>query len=423
MKQVNITKLKNGMKIITDYNPWIESVVCGVWVNIGSRSETKEINGVSHFLEHMAFKGTKTKSYTDIAETIEDIGGDINAYTSKDHTFYYTKTLKEHLRTSIDILSDILQNSIFDETETNKERNVILQEYYSSIDTPDEIIDDYYFETAYKNQSLGRMILGTDSTIKSITPNILKNYIKTNYTADKINLIVSGNFKEDEVISLAEEYFINIEKPNITNKHEIAKYNGGYFLKEKNLEQIHFMLGFESSKATNLKNILSESILNNILGGGMSSRLFQEIREKQNLVYSIYSSSSHFIDTGSLFIYTSTEPNKINNVIDSTINEIIKISNNTITETELQRAKNVYKTGILTALESSMSRARILGRQIQYFQEHIILSKIVDLLENITINDVQNIARKIFSSPITAVALGKCKNIYNLKDIENRLKL
>ncbi len=422
MNDVKFTKLQNGMTVITDFNPSIESVTCCVWVNVGSRCETPEINGVSHFLEHMAFKGTETKTYTNIAETIEDIGGDMNAYTSKDHTLYYTKTLKEHISTSIDILSDIIQNSIFDETETDKERQVILQEYYSSIDTPDDIIDEYYNETAYKDQALGRMILGSDKTIKSITQNTLKNYIKKNYSADKIYLIVSGNFSYDNVIKLANKYFTNINPVNTNISYENAKYTGGYSIHEKDLEQIHFILGFESNSIKNRYELLCEGILNNTLGGGMSSRLFQEIREKQNLVYSIYSSSSNYSDTGNLYIYTSTEPNKINKVIDATTNEIKKICENGITEKEFLRAKAGYKSSILMSLENSMIRARSLGKQMQHFGKYIPLSETINLLDSIKINDIQKTAQKIFSSKITAAALGKCSDIYDLNKIDSLLK-
>lgn len=420
MKDVKFTKLPNGLTIITDFNPSIETVFTGVWVSVGSRNENENINGISHFLEHMAFKGTTSKSYKDIAEIIEDIGGDINAYTSKDHTFYYTKTLKEYLEVSIDILSDIIQNSIFNEEETNKERNVILQEYYSSLDTPDDIIYDYYSETAYSNQSLGRAILGTEKTITSITPNMLKSYIKNNYCADKIYFIVSGNFDYDNVIKLCEKYFTNlIPAGNCPNPTSL--YNGGYFIKNKDLEQIHFMLGFEATNLHNRKEVFCENILNNTLGGGMSSRLFQEVREKHNLVYTIYSSITNYSDTGNFYIYTSTEPEKINKVIDATTNEIIKICENGITERELNRAKINYKSSVLMSLENSNARVRVLGRQMQHFGKHIPFSESIELIDSITLNDIKNTAHNIFSSKITAVALGKCENIYDMDTIKLKL--
>ncbi len=420
MKDVKFTKLDNGLTVITDFNPSIETVFSGVWVSVGSRNETEDINGISHFLEHMAFKGTTTKSYKDIAEKIEDIGGDINAYTSKDHTFYYTKTLKEYLEVSVDILSDIIQNSIFNEEETSKERNVILQEYYSSLDTPDDVIYDYYSETAYPNQSLGRPILGTEKTIASITPNMLKSYIANNYCADKVYFIVSGNFDYDNVINLCKKYFTNLV-PAGSCSTPSSQYKGGYFVKNKELEQIHFMLGFEARNLFDRKEVFCENILNNTLGGGMSSRLFQEVREKHNLVYTIYSSVSNYSDTGHFYIYTSTEPEKINKVIDATTDEIIKICNDGISQRELDRAKVNYKSSVLMSLENSTARARVLGRQMQHFGEHIPFSESINLIESITLEDIKNTAKNIFSSGITAVALGKCENIYDMDTIKTKL--
>ncbi len=419
MKDVKITKLDNGLTIITDFNPSIETVFCGVWASVGSRNETKEINGISHFLEHMAFKGTTTKSYKDIAETIEDIGGDINAYTSKDHTFFYTKTLKEYLETSIDILSDIIQNSVFDTTETSKERNVILQEYYSSLDTPDDVIYDYYGETAYPNQPLGRTILGTDETIRSITPDMLKSYIKTNYCVDRLFLVISGNFDNEKVTELAKKYFTNLT-PAGCPPTPSAKYEGGYFVKNKDLEQIHLILGFEATNLHNRKEVFCENILCNTLGGGMSSRLFQEIREKHNLVYTIYSNVTNYSDTGHFYIYTSTVPEKINQVIDTSINEILKITDG-ITPQELNRAKVSYKSSMLMSLENSTARARILGRQMQHFGKHIPFSESISMIESISLEDIKETAKKVFSSNLTITGLGKCENLYDYEKIQSKI--
>ena len=420
MQNVNITKMENGLTVVSDFNPYVETVFCGVWAGVGSVNETEDINGISHFLEHMAFKGTTSKSYKDIAEIIEDIGGDINAYTSKDHTFYYTKTLKEYLETSIDILSDIIQNSVFSEEETIKEKNVILQEYYSSLDTPDDIIYDYYSETAYPNQSLGRPILGKEETIKNITPALLKKYINENYCADKLFFVISGNFDYNNLINLIKKYFVNLGQKGLC-KTPTSSYEGGYFIKNKDLEQIHFMIGFEASNLHNRRDVFCENILNNNLSGGMSSRLFQEIREKQNLVYSIYSSVNNYSDTGNFYVYTSTEPAKINKVIDAITDEIKKICDKGILEKELERAKINYKASMLMSLENSNIRARILGRQMQYFGKYIPFEESVKIIESISLDDIKRTAEKIFSSKITAVALGNCNDIYDMDNIKNKL--
>ncbi len=423
MEQISVKILKNNIRLITNYNDSIESVVCGVWAATGSRNEEANLNGISHFLEHMAFKGTSTKTYTDIAEKIEDIGGDFNAFTTRENTFYYTKTLKEYLPTSIEILADIIQNSIFDETETNKERDVILQEYYNSLDTPDDIIYDYYYENVYKNQALGRMILGTENTIKSITPEMLKNYIKKNYTTNNIYIVISGNFNEKQVIELTEKYFDKITNSKETKSFEPGIYTGGYKIYEKDLEQTHFMLGFKSNKITDQKETIAEIMLATILGGGMSSRLFQEIREKQNLVYTIYASCNNHIDTGNFYIYSCTSPDKINNVIDATTTEIKKLLSNGISDKELLRAKSMSKSSLLMSLEKPMSRAISLCKQIQFKNKITPLTDTIRDIESITKNDIINVAADIFKTDITIVALGNAKNIYDKNKIENLLKV
>lgn len=420
MNDVRVEKLANGLTVITDYVPTVESVLVGLMSAVGSVNETANINGISHFLEHMAFKGTKTRTYTQIAEMIEDIGGDINAYTSKDHTFYYTKVLKEYLEHGIDILADIIQNSVFDEVETSKERNVILQELYNSLDTPDDIIYDYFAETAYPNQSMGRPILGTEETINSITPDKLRNYIKENYCADKLFLIVSGNFDHSKVIDLAKKYFTHlVPVGNCPTPH--SEYIGGFFKKQKDLEQIHLMLGFESSNTSDRKGLFAENILNNVLGGGMSSRLFQEVREKQNLVYTIYSAMNNYSDTGCMYIYTSTDTEKINKVIDATAKEILKVCESGITEKELNRAKISYKSSLLMSFESTSVRMRMLGRQMQHYGKIIPQSENVELIESISLQDIIDTANRVFSTAPTITYLGNVSDVYDMDTVKSKL--
>ncbi len=421
MKDVKITTLANGFRIVSDYNPYVESVFCGVCVATGSRYENIDVNGISHFLEHMLFKGTETKSYTDIAEIIEDIGGDINAYTSKDHTFYHTKTLKEYLEVSIDILSDIIQNSVFDEVELAKEKNVILQELYSSLDMPDDIIYDYYNETAYPNQALGRPIIGREETITAVTSASLRNYINQYYTADKMFLIVSGNFDYDNLVQLAAKYFNKLVSNSEKNQLEKGIYSGGYFTKQKDLEQIHIMMGFEASDIHNRQTVFEESVLNSVLGGGMSSRLFQEVREKQNLVYSVYSSVSNYFDSGNMYVYASTEPEKINQVIDAVIGEIKKICDEGITQAELDRAKINYKSSVLMSLESNNVRARVLARQMLHFNKPIPFAESIEMINAIELDDIKRTAKRIFSSKLTFTALGKVNDIYDSDTVNRKL--
>lgn len=420
MDNLQISHLDNGLTVVSDFIPYIETVMVGVMASVGSINESLEINGISHFLEHMAFKGTTSRSYTDIAEIIEDIGGDINAYTSKDHTFFYTKLLKEYLEIGIDILSDIIQNSIFDQTETDKERNVILQELFNSLDTPDDIIYDYFIDTAYPNQPMGRPILGSQDSIKSISPQLLKNYIHDNYSSNRLYLIVSGNAKHEDVVKFANIYFNNLTPPKISTPVN-SSYHGGAISKFKDLEQVHFMLGFQSSNLQNRTNLFKESILNSILGGGMSSRLFQQIREKLNLVYTIYSSMSNFDDTGFFYIYSCSDPFKINNVIDASINQILSICENGISQKELDRAKVNYKAGLLMTLENPSSRMRLIGRQLQHYNRIIPNKESFEILQDISLNDIREFAQSIFSSRPTIASVGKVDNIYDFDTISSKL--
>ena len=420
MDNVEIQTLDNGLTIITDYIPYIETAMIGLMSSVGSIHESENLNGISHFLEHMAFKGTTSRSYKDIAEIIEDIGGDINAYTSKDHTFFYTKVLKEYLETGIDILSDIIQNSVFDEVETNKERNVILQELYNSLDTPDDIIYDYFIETAYPNQPMGKPILGTENTIKSISPYDLKNYINNNYSANRLYLIVCGNVKHSDVVNLAKRYFNKLNPIKCFNDIS-SSYKGGYIKKDKKLEQVHLMLGFQSSNLKDRVQLFKENILNSILGGGMSSRLFQEVREKQNLVYTIYSSMSNFDDTGFFYIYTCADPSKINKVIDTSIRQLKNICDNGISQKELDRAKITYKSGMLMSLESPSARMRLIGRQLQHYNRIIPNKESIEMIDSISLDDVRNVANDIFSSIPTIAFVGNGDNLYNFDEVKSKL--
>ena len=288
------------------------------------------------------------------------------------------------------------------------------------MDTPDDIIYDYFTETAYSNQSLGRPILGSEESIKSITPEKLRNYIKTNYCADKLFLIVSGNMEHQKVVELANKYFTKlVPAGNCPTPH--SKYVGGFFKKQKQLEQTQFMLGFESSPLLNRKDIFAENVLNNVLGGGMSSRLFQEVREKQNLVYGIYSSMNNYDDTGCLYICTSTDEEKINKVIDATTSEILKICKDGITKKELDRAKISYKAGLLMGLESTSVRMRMLGRQMQHFNKIIPNEESVALIESITLDDIVNVANKVFSTKPTVAYFGNVANVYDMDTVESKL--
>ena len=296
-----ISTLNNGLRIVTQNMPSLETVSMGIWNSVGGRDELENINGVAHLLEHMAFKGTTKRSALEIAETIENVGGDINAYTSKEITAYYVKLIAEDLPLGIDILTDILQNSIFAEKELNRERGVIIQEIGMYLDSPDEMIFDYWQEKAFPNQPIGRSILGKTDIIKNISRDEVKNFMMSHYNPNKMIISAAGKISHDEFVEAIKKSCTNLPQGTVNGRHQ-ASYQAGEYREQKKLEQIHLLLGFEGIDYHHA-DYYSLMIYSSLLGGGMSSRLFQEIREKRGLVYGISSFSSAYSDIGIFGIY------------------------------------------------------------------------------------------------------------------------
>ena len=309
----NLKKLKNGVTVLTDYVSSVETVCVGMWVYVGARNETKENNGVAHLLEHMAFKGTKNRSAKQISDEVEMIGGHVNAYTSREITAYHMKVLKEDIKTSVDIISDIMQFSSFDPKELDRERGVILQEIGMYLDTPDDLVFDKWQETAYPNQPMGRSILGTTDIIKNIKRDEVNGFMNDFYNPEKMVFSVSGNFDEQEVIDLIDSKFNHLPQGK-NNYSENSKYLGGEYRQNKDLEQVNLVLGFDGVDYFS-DLYYPTALYSAVLGSGMSSRLFQEIREKRGLVYSISSFSSSYTDTGSFGIYAGTGSKEIKELI------------------------------------------------------------------------------------------------------------
>jgi len=409
MSKKQIHKLSNQLRIAVDEMKEVETVSIGVFVNTGSRNENLKINGISHFLEHMAFKGTKKRSAKQIAEEFEGIGGYINAYTSKEKTVYYTKVLKQHAEFAVEFLSDILQNSTFDNKELEKERGVILQEIAMTNDSPDDIIFDYFQSTAYGNQSLGQSILGSPENIKKFSRKNFIDYISDQYNYRDIAIVGSGSIKEDNLLKWSEKYFNNLGKNKI-KPLEVNKYKGGVLLKEKKLEQVNLIIGFDGL-SYNHQDYYKIQVLAMILGGGMSSRLFQEIRENQGLAYSIYAFNYSFQDSGLFGIYAGTTPDKSNQLINSVKEQINKICKK-IDKAELDRVKTQFQAGLLMSKESTSSRMQKLGSDIISHNKIISDKEIIDKIKRITEKEISQLASKIFiNTKTTFSAIGKVKNI------------
>lgn len=420
MSKQEIITLQNGLRVAADEMKDVETVSVAVFVNTGSRNETPEINGISHFLEHMAFKGTKTRTARQIAEEFEGIGGRINAYTSKDKTVYYVKVLKKHAEFAVEFLADILQNSTFDKVELEKERGVILQEIAMTNDTPDDIIFDYFQETAYADQALGRSILGPVKNIKKFNSQDFVNYIGKQYNYSNMTVVAAGAIKEKDLVKYAQKYFTSLGSSKVKSV-EKAKYNGGDFRKEKKLEQINLVMGFNGVSFMH-KDYYTSQILAMVLGGGMSSRLFQEVRENRGLAYSIYAFNYTHFDSGIFGIYAGTTPEKTNELLKATCKETLKICEK-ITDKELQRVRTQFEASLLMSKESTNSRSQRLGSDILAHGKLISDKEILDKVLSVKKSDVTKMAEKIFSnSKPTFAAIGKVKDVISYEEILKELR-
>ena len=323
---INLTKLDNGFTVISDSIDSLETISFGIFVGVGSVNEDNNQKGLSHFLEHMVFKGTTTRNAIQISSAIESVGGIMNAFTGQEMTGFHIKILKEHLPLAIDIISDMLQNATFDPVEFDRERKVVIQEIKMVNDSPDDYIADLFQSTCFSSEKLGSPILGFEEGILLYTPDDIRNYMNTNYSIDKMVLVASGNVKHDELIELANKFIVSL-KQFPTKQVEKQNYTGGYVYKERDLEQTHVMMGYEGYSYNNY-NKYKLMLLSSILGSGSSSRLFQEVREKRGLVYTVYSTIESFRDTGTFGVYAACEPNKTEEVINIVKDELIKIQSN-----------------------------------------------------------------------------------------------
>ena len=408
MSKAQIKKLTSGLRVGVDEMKDVETVSIGVFVHTGSRNEDITINGISHFLEHLAFKGTPKRSAKQIAEEFESIGGYINAYTSREKTVYYVKVLKEYAEFAIEFLADILQNSLFDKIEIKKESGVILQEYAMTQDTPDDVVFDYFQETAFPNQPVGMPIIGSKANIKKFNRDDFLNYINQQYNYHNIAIVASGSIKIENLIKWVEKYFTKLSKNKIKPVAK-ATYKGGFYKKEKKLEQINYLLGFKGISYYD-KDYYKCQILSMILGGGMSSRLFQEVRENKGLAYSIYSFNNCFEDAGIFGIYCATSADKCQKMISLLSDEIQKVCEN-IKDDELNKVKTQFKASLKMAKESTSSRMQRLGSDILLHNKIQTDNDIIEKFQDITKKEISSFAQRIFATNSTTAMIGNVKNI------------
>ncbi|MFA5593139.1 MAG: pitrilysin family protein [Micavibrio sp.] len=415
----NITELESGLRIITDTVPEMETVAIGVWADVGTRHEDLRHNGVAHMVEHMMFNGTPTRTARQIAESIEDVGGQINAYTSREITAYYIHLLKNDMAMGMDILSDILQRPTFPDNELEKERGVIIQEIGMTNDTPDDVVFDLYQETAYPQQALGAPILGREDIIRGMTKETLYDYVHRFYTPQKLVVSAAGNIPHDAFVDVVRTMFSELPEDS-SGAYAPASYAGGEKRVKKDLEQAHIVLGFQGVDRED-PDYFSALIAGTILGGGMSSRLFQEIREKRGLVYSIYASHSSYHDDGQFEIYAGTGGEKLNELVPVTCDEIIKMMQEQVSEAELLRAKAQIKAGILMSRESMLSRANRQAKYLINFREAPDIRRVIAQIDAVTVYSVQKAAQRIFSTVPTLAALGPIEQLENYESIRQRL--
>ena len=389
---ISITTLDNGFRIVTENMSGLKSASVGIWIDTGGRNETLKQNGIAHFLEHMAFKGTLKRSSLDIAQAIENVGGYINAYTSREMTAYYARVLENDVPLAIDVISDILLNPIFDKQELETERGVILQEIGQSLDTPDDVIFDWLQETAYPDQPLGRTILGSTERVRNFSRDDLIGFVSDHYGPEQMVLSAAGAINHEEVVSQAKSLF-DKKVPIKKSKAVGSLYSGGELQVEKDLEQAHFALAFEAPGYLS-DSIYASQIYSIALGGGMSSRLFQEIREKRGLCYTIFAQAGAYSDTGLLTIYSGTSSENLKNLSDITISEMKRAAID-FEQAELDRARVQMKAGMLMGLESASSRAERLARMLIIWNRIPSLDEVVQKIDAVSLEDVRAFASNI----------------------------
>jgi predicted Zn-dependent peptidase len=414
---VRVTTLPSGLRVVTDHIPHVESAAVGVWVDVGARHEAAEINGVAHLLEHMAFKGTATRSAQRIAEEIEAVGGSVNAYTSRENTAYYARVLKADVPLAVDILSDILQHSTFDETELERERAVIIQEIGQSYDTPEDLIFDQMQEVLYPDQPLGRPILGTEALIKRIPRADIAGYMKRNYTTSGMVLAAAGNVDHAALVAQAETAFAEIGQGKPPEAAP-ARYAGGERYENRDFEQVHFTLGFDGVPYGD-PDYYAANVFSYLLGGGMSSRLFQEIREKRGLVYSIYSFTSPYRDGGNFGIYAGTGETEVDELVPVLCGELHKAMTKIDAE-ELARTKAQMKAGLLMSLESTSSRCERLAQNMLIHGRVFTYQEIIDKIDAVDETAVVKVAQRMLRSKPTVAALGPIGRLERMAPISAR---
>ncbi len=407
MNMYRKTVLDNGITVISEEIGTVRSVSIGVWVKCGSRNEEASINGAAHFIEHMLFKGTRTRSALDIAAEIDSVGGVLNACTGKELTSFYVKIPDYHLSLAIDLLADILKNSLFDPQEMEKEKSVILQEIHMVEDTPDDFIHDFFGEMFWNGHPLGLPVLGNEQSVAGFPRETLVRFFAEHYLGDRLVLTAAGNLKHDALVDLVARSFGSLERYSGKEKDQTPLVKSRIGLLEKDLEQVHIIIGSLSHSFAS-PDRYAGFLMNVILGGSMSSRLFQEVREKRGLAYAIHSYLVSYGDTGMFGIYVGTGDDKIAEVLEIIFAELTRLKTDLLTDKELLSAKEQIKGNFLLSMESTDNRMTRLAKNEIYLGRHVTPEETVEKIDAVSSEDIRELARGIFDPGIVSLAaLGK----------------
>jgi predicted Zn-dependent peptidase len=413
VRDIEMTTLANGVRVITEAMPHVRSVSVGVWINAGSRSETPEQNGISHFIEHMLFKGTTRRSAEDIARSVDSIGGNLDAFTAKELVCFNTKVLDQHLSLAFDVLADLVLHPMFRTEDLEKEKSVILEEIKMEADSPDYLVHEIFSSNFWKDHPLGKPILGTPQTVKRFDRAMVQDYYGAIYVPANLIVTAAGNLTHERLVALVSEHFESLPPGRPMPADPVPGTHSRLVLRNKKaLEQVHLVLGVPSYALPHEERFACY-VMNTLLGGGMSSRLFQNIRERQGLAYAVFSELNPYRDTGCMSIYAGTSTESAPKVVESIMQEFRQLKSETVADEELRRAKDHLKGSLMLSLESTSSRMSNLARQEMYFAKFFTLDELVESIEAVTADDVQRIARTFFDPK--QVALTVLGNLENLK--------
>jgi predicted Zn-dependent peptidase len=399
------TTLSNGIRLVTEWIPHVRSVAVGVWVDTGSRHEPTERVGISHFIEHLVFKGTESRSAEDIARAVDSVGGQMDAFTTKEHTCFYVTVLDEHLPLAVDLLADVLLHPRFDGGDIEREKTVVLQEFGMVEDTPDDVIHDLFAERVWPQHPLGRPILGDRKVVQALDRDTVLQYFRTEYCPERVTIAAAGHVRHEQLLDLLGTRFLDFRQSCSARTAERPILATSMDLVERPLEQVHFVLGGPGLEQDSPERY-ALFLLNTIMGGSMSSRLFQVVREREGLVYSIHSGNAAFRDSGLFYVYAGTEPAHFRRVVDLTLRELRALRLDGVTAEELRRAKDHLKGSLMLSLESTGSRMTRIAKQELYFQRSFTFNEILADIERVSMAEVQALGERLLSGPLSLVALG-----------------